>query len=155
MTHTKQIITECQANDYLVRLWQYEAPKVAFAWDYLMHALLGFSALHKAYLEPDSASTLRASAVDHLDKALVLYRQDTGISSEDNANARFLFTWLVALFAFAIPPSVPPIDAIGEVVVLVKGIDTILADTWYWISKGDFAPLLAQMHRANAWNLQM
>ena len=103
------ILTEHNDLDFILQIWQIEMPKVAFQFDYVMHGLLGFSALHKAHLEPESAPRLRQSAVDHLDKALVLYRSETALATAENANAKFIFTWIVALFAYAIPPSLPPI----------------------------------------------
>ncbi|KAK3647870.1 hypothetical protein LTR56_007844 [Elasticomyces elasticus] len=130
--------------DMILEIWQVEMPRVAFTADYCMHALLGFSALHKAHREPETASALRTSAVDHLDKALVAYREHGGPTTPENADAKFVFTWLVVLFAYAVPPSVPPIDAITELFLLVKGIDTILAESWFWVSQGPFAPILTR-----------
>ena len=144
MTHTKYILTEHHDLDYIHQIWQVEMPKVAFASDYVMHALLGFSALHKAQLEPENAQRLRGSAVDHLDKALVLYRSEGSQATAQNANAKFTFTWLVVLFTYAIPPSLPPVDAIVELFLLVKGVDAILTETWYWVSLGPFAPILTR-----------
>jgi hypothetical protein len=129
---------------HVLQIWQEEMPKVAFRADYCMHALLGFTALHKAHTEPDMAITLRTSAVDHLDKALVRYREHSGPTTQENANAKFAFTWMVVLFAYAVPPSVPPIDAIVELFLLVKGIDTILSESWFWVSQGPFAPILTR-----------
>jgi hypothetical protein len=144
LTHTKYILTEHQDMAQILQIWQEEMPKIAFTADYAMHALLGFSALHKAYLEPELAVALRTSAVDHLDKALVRYRETGAITTAENADAKFAFTWLVVLFAYAIPPSVPPIDAIIELFLLVRGIDTVLAESWFWVSQGPFAPVLAR-----------
>ena len=144
MTHTKHILTEPQDLDYILQIWQVEMPKVAFTSDYVMHGLLGFSALHMAHLEPENADRLRESAVDHLDKALVLYRSEATPATAQNANAKFVFTWIVALFAYAIPPSLPPIDAIVELYKLVKGIDASLAETWVWVAQGPFAPILTR-----------
>jgi len=140
--NTARILTLTEAPPFIVQIWQDEMPKVAFEHDYVMHGLLGFTALHKAHLEPENAIRLRASAVDHLDKALVLYRSETGPTTAENASAKFIFTWLVALFAYAIPPSLPPIDAVVELFMLVKGIDASLADTGYWVAQGPFAALL-------------
>ncbi|KAK3069680.1 hypothetical protein LTR53_011797 [Teratosphaeriaceae sp. CCFEE 6253] len=128
----------------ILQIWQEEMPKVAFTADYCMHALLGFSALHKAHMEPELATALRTSAVDHLDKALVGYREHSGPTTAENADAKFVFAWLVVLFGYAIPPSVPPIDAMVELFLLVKGIDTILAESWFWVSQGPFAPILTR-----------
>ena len=128
----------------ILRIWQEEMPRIAFSADYCMHAMLGFTALHKAHMEPEIATALRTSAVDHLDKALVGYREHSGPTSAENADAKFAFAWLVVLFAYAIPPSVPPIDAITELFLLVKGIDTVLAESWFWVSQGPFAPILTR-----------
>jgi hypothetical protein len=144
MTNTQYILTEHHDLDYILQIWQVEMPKVAFQSDYVMHALLGFSALHKAQLEPENAQQLRGSAVDHLDRALVLYRSESSPATAQNANAKFVFTWIVALFAYAIPPHLPPIDAIVELFMLVKGIDAILTETWFWVSQGPFAPILTR-----------
>ncbi|KAK5127661.1 hypothetical protein LTR85_007002 [Meristemomyces frigidus] len=143
LTHTKYILTEHHDMAHIIQLWQEEMPKVALTSDYCMHALLGFAALHKAHLEPMQAPMLRTCAVDHLDKALVLYREHGQPTTAENADAKFGFTWLVALFAYAVPPSVPPIDAMVELMLLVKGIDTVLSETWFWVSQGPFAPILA------------
>ncbi|KAK5138379.1 hypothetical protein LTR08_003440 [Meristemomyces frigidus] len=140
--HTKEILTEHQDNEDIHRIWREEIPKVAFGSDYCMHALLGFSALHKAYIEPYHAPMLRTCAVNHLDRALVFYREHGHPTTAENADAKFAFTWLVALFAYAVPPSVPAIDAIGELLLLVNGIDTVLAETWFWVSQGPFALIL-------------
>ncbi|KAK0284107.1 hypothetical protein LTR35_005821 [Friedmanniomyces endolithicus] len=95
-------------------------------------------------MEPGIATALRTSAVDHLDKSLVGYREHSGPTTAENADAKFAFTWLVVLFAYAIPPSVPPIDAMTELFLLVKGIDSVLAESWFWVSQGPFAPILTR-----------
>ena len=151
MTNTRYILTEQQNLDYILQIWQIELPKVAFAYDYVMHGLLGLTALHKAHLEPEIATELRASAVDHLDKALVMYRSENAPATAENANAKFTFTWIVALFAFAIPASLPPIDAIVELFMLVRGIDAVLAETWFWVSQGPFAPILTRGLQEAIW----
>ena len=145
MTYTQSILTEHQNLRNIRQIWQVEMPKVAFTHEYVMHALLGFSALHKAYLEPAGAQRLQATAVDHLDKALVVYRSESAMpTTAENANAKFVFTWIVALFSYAIPPSLPPIDAMVEMFMLVRGIDAIVSETWFWVSQGPFAPILTR-----------
>lgn len=144
MTNTTFVLTEHNDMDYILDIWKVEMPKVAFSSEYVMHSLLGFSALHKASVEPENAERLRESAVDHLDKALVLYRSESSPATAENADAKFVFTWIVALFAYAIPPGLPPVDAIVELFMLVKGIDAILSETWFWVSQGPFAPILTR-----------
>ncbi|KAM0715456.1 hypothetical protein Q7P37_008954 [Cladosporium fusiforme] len=130
--------------DLLETMWQIEMPRIAIRSQYVMHALLGFSALHLASLQPERAHLLRACATNHLDKALVLYRQDSGPATAENADARFTFTWFVAMFAFAIPSSVPPIDAMVELFSLVRGIEIVLQESLMWIIQGPFAPILTR-----------
>lgn len=145
MTYTKAILTEYQDLPGIMQIWRVEMPKVAFAHEYVMHGILGFSALHKAHLEPANAPRLQATAVDHLDRALVIYRSESAsATSAENANAKFVFTWIVALFSYAIPPSLQPIDAMVELFLLVRGIDVIVSETWFWVSQGPFAPILTR-----------
>ncbi|GAB7361530.1 hypothetical protein MBLNU230_g1585t1 [Neophaeotheca triangularis] len=137
-------------NEQVERVFHTEIPKVAFTSDYVMHALLGFTALSKAHGEPETAPALHPRAVDHFDKALVLYRQDTAPLDASNANARFCFSWLVALFAFAMPPTKPPIDAVAELFLLAKGINSIIGETWLSVSQGPLAPILAEGFQSQA-----
>ncbi|KAF2720743.1 hypothetical protein K431DRAFT_225848 [Polychaeton citri CBS 116435] len=141
LENTQQIITE---NYEMTQIWHEQAPRIAFRSEDVMHALLGFSALHKAHLELSNSSVLQASAVQHMNRALVLFRQERGVATSDNADARFVFTWLVALFAYAIPPTAPPVDAMTELFMLAKGIDTVLSETWFWVVQGPFASILAR-----------
>lgn len=130
--------------DILETMWQHEMPRIAFRSQYVMHGLLGFSALHLATTQPERASLLRASATNHLDQALVFYRQDNGPATAENSDARFTFTWLVAMFAFAIPSSVSPINAMVELFSLVRGIEVVLQESLIWIIQGPFAPILTR-----------
>lgn len=138
-TSTKFIVTE---HFDLEQLWQAELPRLAFRCDYVMHGLLGLAAMHKAFQQPDLSNMLTAAAVDHLDKALVLYRSQPTEATADTADFRFAFTWLVALFAYASPPSRARIDALVEIMLLVKGIASMLSETWMWVAQGPFAPML-------------
>jgi hypothetical protein len=144
MSHTKDVFCEHSQHEYAVHIWQKELCKVAFSCDFVLHALLAFTALHKAHVEPDNALMLRTSAVDHADKAMVLYRQETAMGITENANEKFVFAWLVALFAYAIPPSGPPIETIASLFSIVKGIDAVLVESWYAVAGGPFAALLTR-----------
>jgi hypothetical protein len=130
--------------DIMETMWQHEMPRIAFNSQYVMHGLLGFSALHLATIQPKRALLLRASATNHLDQALVLYRQDKGPATAETANARFTLTWVIAMFAFAVPSSVAPIDAVIELFSLVRGIEVVLQESLIWIIQGPFAPILTR-----------
>jgi hypothetical protein len=130
--------------DIMETMWQHEMPRLAFRSQYVMHGLLGFSALHLATVQPERALLLRASATNHLDQALGFYRQDTGPATAENSDARFTFTWLVVMFAYAIPSSVSPIDAMVELFSLVRGIEVVLQESLIWIIQGPFAPIITR-----------
>ena len=146
MTHTKYILPQSRDAIDILRIWQEETPRIAFAHEYVLHAMLGFTALHKAHLEPDQARKLHTYAVDHFDKAFVLYRH-SGPASAENAEAKFIFIWLAAFFAMAVPPSVQPIDAMVELLLLIRGVELIVSETWHWVSKGPYAPIFSRSIR--------
>jgi len=76
--------------DIMETMWQHEMPRIAFSSQYVMHGLLGFSALHLATIQPERAHLLRASATNHLDQALGFYRQDTGPNGREFRCAIYL-----------------------------------------------------------------
>lgn len=137
-TQTLDILTDTA----IVQSWQRDLPRLAFSTPYVMHAVLACSALHLAHVEPQRARALHVSAVSHLDYALQQYRQDDSEPGPENADARFCFSWLVVLFAYATPSPVTAVDAICEVFRLVQGIDTTVQESFTWLAAGPFAGLL-------------
>lgn len=143
MAYTSAVVTNHRTEESILAVWQIETPKVAFQYEYVLHALLAFTALHKLFADPGSAhQQLRRSAVQHLDHAFTLHRSNTDPVDEENANARFLFPWLVTLSSFAVFSNLPPIDAMVELLTLGKEIDSSMAETWFWVAQGPFAPIL-------------
>lgn len=137
-THYLEILVEPE----IIESWRHHLPKLAFRSPYVMHAILGLSALHIAHIHPERAAALNVSAVSHLDSALMLYRQDDGPPTADNADARFCFSWLVATFAYATPSPAHPIDAFCEIARLVQGIDSTVTESFIFLVSGPFASLL-------------
>lgn len=145
MANTAAVITEHSRSDFLLQIWRHELPKVAFAYEYVMHALLALTALHKASQEPDQSAYLRTCAAGHLDQAVLLYRQDSSIITRDTANPRFVFMSLSALLAYAVQRvSISTLDAVFEILLLVSGVDAIVAETWCSVAQGVFAPILTR-----------
>ncbi|WPH00739.1 Hypothetical protein R9X50_00356900 [Acrodontium crateriforme] len=144
MLHTKYILFQSPDAVDILRVWQEETPRIAFRHEYVLHAMLGFTALHKAHLEPERLPKLQTFAVDHFDKAFRLYREDSSPFGVDNAEARFVFSWLATFFSFAIPPSALPIDAMAELLLLIRGVEIIVSSTWQWVSQGPYAPIFAR-----------
>jgi hypothetical protein len=48
------------------------------------------------------------------------------------------------MFAYAIPSSVSPIDAMVELFSLVRGIEVVLQESLIWIIQGPFAPIITR-----------
>lgn len=143
MACTNVVMTNHRTEESILAIWQIDTPKVAFQCEYVLHALLAFAALHKLCVDPGNVhQQLRHSAVQHLDHAFTLHRSDTEPVNEENANARFLFPWLVTLTSFAVLPNLPPIDAMVELLTLAKEVDSSMAETWFWVAQGPFAPIL-------------
>ncbi|KJX94527.1 hypothetical protein TI39_contig4181g00002 [Zymoseptoria brevis] len=142
MSYTRDIFGE--HHEYAMHIWTTALPNLAFSCTYVMHMLLAFTALHKAHLEPGNALMHRVCAVDHADKAMLLYQQEAPACTAENANERFIFTWLVTLFAYAVPPSVTPIDAMAELILLVQGADAVLTESWLLVAHGPFAAILTR-----------
>lgn len=138
--HTLDITT--QMGQDCEDIWLKELPRLTFSCKYAMHVVLGISALHKASTQPHQARMLRMSAVSHLDQALALYREDNAPPSTEAAVARVCFSWLVALFAYAITSSVPPIDAACEHFVLLQSIAVATEENFAFVVQTPWAPML-------------
>lgn len=136
--HARDMISEPD----LAHIWQRNIPQLAFASHYVMHIMLGISALHMASQQQQMAGMLEMSAVSHLDQALVHYREEDSTASAENAEHKFCFSFLVCLFAYAAPVSGLPIDALCEIFTLVRGIDVVAGETFVWVAAGPLAPLM-------------
>nr|POE85602.1 putative e3 ubiquitin-protein ligase hula [Quercus suber] len=126
MANTKLIMTEHHDMDNLLRIFQCYLPEVAFDNEYVMHALLALSALHKARHEPEHARMLKAAAIHHLDQAVTLQQEIiTPLIGYDSA-AQFAFHWLMTFAGFAVANVIAPIDAMTNVFSLLRRTDTVI-----------------------------
>ncbi|QIW97367.1 hypothetical protein AMS68_002885 [Peltaster fructicola] len=137
-THAHELLSEAD----VAHLWQQEIPRLAFSSHYIMHILLGISALHMASQQPQRARILEVNAVSHLDQALAHYRQEDPVVSAENAEAKFCFSFMVCLFAYATPVAGSPVDALCDIFTLVRGIDMVASEAFVWVASGAFAPMI-------------
>jgi len=142
-TQTRFVLAESHVPDYVLATWQSETPKVAFAHDYVMHGLLCLTALHKAHLEPIRATSLHVCATNHLNVALAVRQAESPLITFESAKAKFVFAWLLPLFAYAMPVGVSPIDSTADVFLLVSGMDTLLPELWDCVAQGPLAPVVS------------
>ncbi|KAL5051086.1 hypothetical protein BDW71DRAFT_172251 [Aspergillus fruticulosus] len=83
--------------------WQTTIPEIAYSHEFLMHGLLGLSALHLAYLKPERYSHYLAGAGFHMSLGLRSYRRLILSPSSDNCHALFCFSSLVMVYIYASP----------------------------------------------------
>lgn len=112
---------------------------------FLMHAILAISALHLAYLKPESRVLYSVVSTKHQSRAINLFNTTCTHITEDNCHAAFVLSSLVPLCACAWPainPSDSPIDDIVKLFTLVRGVHDILRYSWDWVNQGPFADII-------------
>jgi hypothetical protein len=107
--------------------WQVVIPEVAYSYEFLMHGILGLSALHLAYLKPERYSHYLAGAGFHMSLGLRSYRRVLLSPSRDNCYALFCFSSLIMVYIYASPTDFPEshtangLDSIVELLGLCRG----------------------------------
>ncbi|KAF2012064.1 hypothetical protein BU24DRAFT_495146 [Aaosphaeria arxii CBS 175.79] len=83
----------------------FELPKLAFESDYVLHAIIGLAALHRAHLEGETGQIsdcdFTALAADHVNAALPSYRSALQNITESNCASLLMFASLLSLYVFA------------------------------------------------------
>jgi hypothetical protein len=84
------------------QMWHVIVPQLACQHEFLMHALLAYTSLHMAYLNPDQHSELTIKARTHQDHAMPLFRAAISSVESETCDAVYIFALLVAVTAFAL-----------------------------------------------------
>ncbi|TEA19502.1 Sterol uptake control protein 2 [Colletotrichum sidae] len=113
---------------------QYDVPREALSYPFLLHQLLAFSAYHLAYLQPDCRHAYLMQAAQHQNDAINGMRGTLlGTISSTNCHALFASSIFLTLSAFATYPSYEkynasfsPIDSIIDIFTLTDGMSAIL-----------------------------
>ncbi|KAL3469573.1 hypothetical protein BJX99DRAFT_69239 [Aspergillus californicus] len=127
--------------------WRVDIPQIAYSYEFLMHGLLGLSALHLAYLKPERYSFYVAGSGFHMSLALRTYRTILLSPSSDNCYALFCFSGLIMVYIYASSPtettdldSPHGLESIFELLGLCRGT-LVLLPYIELISKSALAPL--------------
>ncbi|PWY80266.1 hypothetical protein BO94DRAFT_470979 [Aspergillus sclerotioniger CBS 115572] len=123
--HTSRSITEIiLPKDQDQSMWGDWVPELAFEHDFLLHGLLGLSALHLA-LRGISQQKHTVMAIHHHNLGLALFRPHLSNVTPDNRDAIFAFSCVVALYTFGIQrssePTEDPINRIYHVFSMIRG----------------------------------
>ncbi|KUJ14802.1 uncharacterized protein LY89DRAFT_122628 [Mollisia scopiformis] len=101
LNHTAATIATDAAT---LRLWQDAVPKLAQSNPFLHHGILAISALHLAYVTPNSSPLYNdylLSATSHQDAAIPVYRTKIADVTPENSHAVFMFSHLLVLYCLA------------------------------------------------------
>ena len=129
-------------------VWHDTVPHIALSHEFVMHALLAVSALHIAYLRPDQRMSYWKRAAMHQDRALQLQQLAMANPTRENADALFIFSFLIVYLALASPSSVDgtvvdtPLHAAIQCIHMFRGIRSILPSIRHWVEEGPLAHLL-------------
>ncbi|KAL0934003.1 fungal Zn binuclear cluster domain-containing protein [Colletotrichum truncatum] len=135
MHHYSSITYQTVAQSTLVqKALQYDIPRVALSYPFLLHQILAFSAYHLAYLEPNSRQNYLLHAAQHQNNAINGMRGTlVGTISSSNCHALYASSIFLTFSAFATypvdekyNPSFSPIDSILDIFNLTIGMATIL-----------------------------
>ncbi|KAG7054449.1 fungal Zn binuclear cluster domain-containing protein [Colletotrichum scovillei] len=113
---------------------QYDVPREALSYPFLLHQILAFSAYHLAYLQPDCRHAYLMQAAQHQNDAINGMRGTLlGTISSTNCHALFASSIFLTLSAFATypsyekyNPSFSPIDSMLDIFTLTDGMSMIL-----------------------------
>ncbi|KAF6816699.1 fungal Zn binuclear cluster domain-containing protein [Colletotrichum sojae] len=116
------------------RTLQYDVPREALSYPFLLHQLLAFSAYHLAYLQPDCRHAYLMQAAQHQNDAINGMRGTLlGTISSTNCHALFASSIFLTLSAFATypsyekyNPSFSPVDSMLDIFTLTDGMSVIL-----------------------------
>ncbi|QGI67522.1 hypothetical protein CEK26_011474 [Fusarium fujikuroi] len=96
--HTSVDLCRCSKT---LHIWQEALPEIGFQYPFVLHALLGLSALHIAYTYPTQRTRSWLVGMYHHNEALTGFRQELCLITKENSEA--LFTWSICnvLYIFA------------------------------------------------------
>jgi hypothetical protein len=138
-------------NKQILHVWQCVVPKQALRHLYLMHCVLGLSALHLIHTSPQDSEVYRRAAIRHQDIAVATFRPLLVNITAENCDALWASSALTVMFGAAqyqVLPETPgvaklsPLDGILEVCELVRGVYVVSQAAGEWITDGPLKPVL-------------
>lgn len=123
-------------------------PRIAFSHPFLLHGILGISALHLAHFKKDLRAHYLSQAQYHYQTALRTATSLLSAISEDTCSALYLFSTICPLFTMGMGPR--PGDflffgehGLAEGLVLFRGMRTLIEAHPDILEKSDLAPMLS------------
>ncbi|KAI9695061.1 MAG: hypothetical protein M1820_008954 [Bogoriella megaspora] len=140
----------------LQKIWQQVVPRIAFTHHFLLHAILAFSALHLARVQPERKISLYNEASVHHSTGLKMFRSIMPNISQENCDACFAFSSIITAYAWASSnqtgklffsdSSAPEEEFTVEWVSLLRGVHALLKAAGQWMMDGPMKSLLKPRH---------
>lgn len=136
------------AKESLRDEWVAIVLQYTFSYPYLMYETLALSAFNLSIKHPSKADLYLTESTTLQAQALALFTSSTQTVDQDNLNAPFLFSALLGLHFFCDTFATPSsdlntfLDRLVQSIQLLRGVDTIVGDSWEVIKNSDIKCLL-------------
>ncbi|KAJ5526780.1 hypothetical protein N7513_010939 [Penicillium frequentans] len=130
------------------KVWEMPVLEEALNSPFLMHGILALSALHLSHLREDGRHVMWLDiAIAHKNTALVMFSDQLRNITKSNAKAMMVFAGLA--FAFSLASAVdigtkedgPGLNALTDVFILARGVQTVLDAETDFLRQSNFKPL--------------
>lgn len=136
-------------SEETLHVWRDYVPELAYEHNYLLHGLLGLSALHLALSKPTLQHEHTVLAMHHHNIGIAVFRTLITDITADNINALFAFSCILVLHSFGIYRSIKsqldPIAKIHEVLTLLRGTGVIVKSAMHLLKQGPMRAALMPM----------
>ncbi|KAL2171407.1 hypothetical protein VTG60DRAFT_3050 [Thermothelomyces hinnuleus] len=132
------------------RMWQTEVPKQAFVHIFLLHQILAVASYHLAHLHPESRQVYSLRASQHQNAGIRRMRHALSELSPSNCHALFASSSLLFIGSLAAASTnrdtldALTVDDLVDVLILVKGVGTVLYSCQDLIRSGPLSDLFIQ-----------
>jgi hypothetical protein len=147
--HASHSLTEITMPENRDRfLWSNWITELAFDSDFLLHGILGLSALHLA-LGGVSRQENIVLAIHHHDLGVSLFRPHLSTITGEKYDAMIAFSVVVAFYAFGIlrcsDPDESPIAKLHQVLTLIRGSSVILKADYDLVLRSRWSAMLIEV----------
>ncbi|KAJ5742451.1 uncharacterized protein N7511_011470 [Penicillium nucicola] len=142
--HTHKLLARSEETR---KVWELVVLQEALKAPFLMHGILGLSALHLSRLhEPQRHSKWLTVAVSHKNIALSMFSEQLSNIDHSNIKAMMSFAGLVVAFGLgsALTPGAtdgPTLNSLIEIFTLARGVQAVANKELQFLLQSNFAPL--------------
>ncbi|CAG7983202.1 unnamed protein product [Penicillium olsonii] len=141
--HTHRLLAR---NEETRKVWEIAVLEEGLKAPFLMHGILGISALHLSCTREHDQSRWLSVAISHKNIALSMFSEQLSNIDKSNAKAMMGFAGLVVVFGLgsALTPgtdSGPSLEALIEIFTLSRGVQAVVNEEFQFLLQSNFAPI--------------